>query len=660
MLKRLFTNLLILNSFALSPVVYNLGQEVAYANTFSNGNFNFDEINVSYDLRLLFGDKNNDGEISNIEFKNFNFDELVNNLFEGNFHKFKFLTFKADGDNLYIYFLTDFELNSGDMLMIQYSDSITMKSDYSGYEENSKSKSIQRLNCYKYGDYYFYKGKISNFVSGKQLGDQIRVKIDRFTYGLARNPSEMDAFYDLKQTELIYAYGTEWTEGNFYYFQNNTYAYKGHLAMALGVIETENYYPVVSAFYVRSNEAKESTVKSAKEITYLFVDFDDALNLSDLISIDVEYNKIQYDYVRYTPYYDWSNNTFLHSAEEYDYTFGDIYAGLYESSEYGNLSNGISLNGKKTELKDYNESVLTFDENGESIEKTLNYDEFLDLSDDSGNEEKLTEPPFVKTKYNPKISTLTNGFENVNVLNNGKPYKKTINSNYVESDYTYEQVDNASTYWKHTPYKRNYAFKPIINLSTYEKDLSESKFDLSREFIGNAKSNLMSKNPGFNPDFAVLIDGSNSDINCDRTVNTEDTILIEEGTTMPSSGTNQDYEYSLKKNVTRCHEIYNCFVIEATAREDNGDLITFNCLGDPSFIEYTSFVGHEAPALTDLILNDVENWFNELIDPIKYTVWIILGVVIALIVFWILKKIIGLFKGKKVKVKIESENKKRK
>lgn len=644
----------LVSALTLSPVAYNLGEDFAINYVAqANSNINFDDINVNYDLRLLFGDKNNDKKISSSEYKDFDFASLTEDMQEwnaGGFSgtlRFKFLTFKPNNTDLYVYFVTDFKLESNNIVSMYYSDSTEMKDDLSGYNENKKLEQVTPINYYLYENYYFYKGKISNFTGAKTQGETVRVLLDYFSINTSGQIGGINAlFRDNKATELLYPVGTDWTEGNFYYFQTNTYEYEAHLAMALGVIQTEDYYPVVSAFYIRSNEAKESTVKEAREITYLFVDFDDDLDLSELISVDVEFNKIKYDYVRYTPYYTFNNHGLLTSSEEYDYVFGDIYAGQYYSQEYGSLENGFSLNGQQTALQDYVESVTTFNSNGETEEHVLSYDEYLSLTDESGEEEHFSEPPYTGYRYNQPIGHYLNGITNVSVLNDGKPYKKTIQSDYNESDYTYTQIDNATTYWTHAPYKRDYSFEPIINLSTYQQDLSDEKFALSREFIQNATTSLTENNPGFQPNFAVLIDGANSDTDCTRSVVTEETITLETGETMPSSGSEKlSYQYQLKRNVTTCHEVYNAIMVEATAREDNGSLITFNCLGDPAYTQYISFVGYEAPTLVDLILNDIANW--EMPDWLKI-VLIILGVILLLIVLsWIvrfIKRIIKQFK----------------
>ena len=648
----------LLTSLTFAPSVYNAGSVFAMNhvnNAYSD--LNFSNINAGYDLRLLFGDTNNDSKISSDEYINFDFSSIDINE-NDEYKDFKFLTFKPDQNTLYVYLASKFKLDNTSMLNMVYSDSTELNQNKTAYIENIKNVNLDPVNYYLYGDTYFYKCKINNFSSTYENGENVRIML----YSFQHITTEGTITYEsTKETELIYPVGTDWTEGNFYYFQTNTYEYEAHLAMALGVIQTEDYYPVVSAFYIRSNEAKESTVKEAREITYLFVDFDDDLDLSELISVDVEFNKIKYDYVRYTPYYTFNNHGLLTSSEEYDYVFGDIYAGQYYSQEYGSLNNGFSLNGKQTSLKDYVESVTTFNSNGETEEHVLSYDEYLLLTNGSGKEEHFSEPPYTGYRYNQPIGHYLNGITNVSVLNNGKPYKKTIKSDYNEDDYTYTQIDNATTYWKHVPYKRDYSFEPIINLSTYQKDLSDEKFALSREFIQNATTSLTENNPGFQPNFAVLIDGANSDTDCTRSVVTEETITLEKGETMPSSGLEKlSYQYQLKRNVTTCHEVYNAIMVEATARENDGNLITFNCLGDPAYLKYISFVGYSAPELFDLVINDLTNWLDSLLNPFKYLIFGILTLILLIIVVCIIKGVIKLFKSnKKTKVVITEKSRRK-
>ena len=339
------------------------------------------------------------------------------------YQDFKFLTFKPDQNTLYVYFASKFKLDNSSMINMIYSDSTELNQDKTAYVENIKNVNLDTVNYYLYGDTYFYKCKINNFSSAYENGQNVRVFLYRFQHITAEGTTTYEA---TKETELIYPVGTDWTAGNFYYFENNTYTYKAKLSMALGVIDAESYYPTVFAFGIKGNEAKETTVNSAREITYMFVEFDDRLSLDELVSVNVEFNKIEYDYIRYAPVSSQTEWAFGFFDDE-DNEFGDVYAGLYESKEYGSLENGLSLNGKTTDLASYDEDVNIFTASGENEVKNLTYDDFERLSDNSGYKEVMgggITSEMTVTNFNPDFTDIYNGFYNVSLMNNGKPYKK--------------------------------------------------------------------------------------------------------------------------------------------------------------------------------------------------------------------------------------------
>ena len=74
-MKGLFLSLI--TSFVFAPSVYNAGGEFAmqYVNR-AYSDLNFSNINASYDLRLLYGDTNNDSKISADEYANFDFSSI--------------------------------------------------------------------------------------------------------------------------------------------------------------------------------------------------------------------------------------------------------------------------------------------------------------------------------------------------------------------------------------------------------------------------------------------------------------------------------------------------------------------------------------------------------------------------------------------------------
>ena len=647
------------SALTFAPVISEAGINFAMENVSqSNSSINFNDINVSYDLRLLFGDVNHDNEISASEYRDFDFSSLDFKA-EDPYKDFKFLAMKPDGNTLYFYFATNYLLDIDNCIVnAVYSDSTKMNDDFTSYIENIKSEQLDIVNYYSYGTTFFYKAKINNFSNNYVAGNNIRILLQSIQ--IITN-EENKLYNDLKETELIYPVGTDWTSGNFYYFENNTYFYKAKLATAFGVVEDNSYYPRVSAFGF-SNEAKDTTVTNAKEITYMFVDFDDQLNLEELISVNVEYYKLKFDYIRRAKLenYNKAVGGFWDWVTDENNVYADIYAGKYYSNDYGALENGISTNGLKTNLSDYDENVVVFEADGNSKSIELNYTDILTESNNSGTSENkiisgsLNSQYVLDRLYNPDLTTLYNGFENVEILNNGRPYKKTIESDYNQEDYHYMQVTNSSSYWQHEPYIRTYDFKPIINLATYQQDLANENYSLSRSFIYQAISSLSDED--FQPNFAILIDGTNSDSDSSRSVVQGETINIK--TRESVNGLSVDtLDTSIVKCITTGHEIYGATLIEATARQNNGSLITFNCIGNPAYTKYLSFVGYEAPVIFDLILNDINTWINDFwqtitSNPIVKTILIIIGVILLVIVLslvirlikWIIKTIKKAFK----------------
>lgn len=601
-----------------------------------NTTIDFNKVNVSYDLRLLFGDKDSDGKISSYEYLNYNFDDCL--LTEN--EAFKFLAMKPNENDLYFYFSTNYLIDNQTLYAtIDFSTNFDVdKNEYvNGTKIIALTNAGNKLNYYYYKNYYFYKFVLKDVRSDYSSiadGDVLRAKLYNFEFLNADGTKRLFAIDE--KPELIYPKGTDWLDGNFYYFENNTYTYEAKLVMCLGVIEAEDYFPKIFGFSY-GETAKETTVKSAQEITYLLVKFDDRLDLSELISVDVQFLKAEYEYVRYAPVSSTEQSFIWTYKEDKTDSYGDIYCGLYES-DLGTLSQGVSANGKKTNLINYNEDVKVFSADGTTEIVNLNYDNYEALSDNSGVKKDEQSGSIVRHYYNPNLNALYNGFQNFKVLNNGEFYKKTIYSDYDKENYTYKQENNLSSAWGHYPYLREYTFEPIVNLNTYNQEYNSDDFKLSREFFDSCKEDYQ---------FAIMIDGANSDEYCTRTVSDDGVIKVY--SSHQSDSYNQ-YE-NLFKRVTTCHEIYGATILQATARQNNGEKITFNCLGDPTYLSYISFAGYAAPTLYDYLINDVSNFFNDLLNnPIVKAIMIILGLIVIAFVLGLLVKlikfIIKLIKGK--------------
>ena len=141
--------------------------------------------------------------------------------------------------------------------------------------------------------------------------------------------------------------------------------------------------------------------------------------------------------------------------------------------------------------------------------------------------------------------------------------------------------------------------------------------------------------------FSMSDDEENNDEST-RTVSTEDSIdVYSEVSNVSYQG---GYKY-LTKRVSHCHEVYNAIILTATARQDNGDLISFNCLGDPAYTKYISFVGYPAPSIFDLVMNDVGNWLSDLGEnlknnPLVQAILIVIGIILLIIILSLIVRFI--------------------
>ena len=273
-----------------SPVVYQAGVISSAKLLATKSPLDYDSINVYTDLRLLYGDSNDDGIIDDNEYYNFDYKKLIKAADESQsiYEDFNLLTFVPVHNDIYFYFYTTLQLEQNN-LQVSYSDSQILNENSSlGYVENNQVKDLIYINKYNVENGYFYKFKLENFSLNTNTESQNRIRIFEFITFVDNQRKIFD--YSNVDPELWYV-GEDLLENNYYYFKNNVHYYEARLGTALGVIDAEDYFPVVSAFYIRSNSATETNVKTAKEITYMFVDFTD-IEISDLISAEVEYYKL--------------------------------------------------------------------------------------------------------------------------------------------------------------------------------------------------------------------------------------------------------------------------------------------------------------------------------------------------------------------------------
>lgn len=624
-----------------SPSVYELGLfSATKLMTTNKSPIDYDSINVAIDLRLIYGDTNNDGNLTADEYGSFDFKTLVPTIDDKDINEyldFKYLIMKPVKNDIYFYFYSKSKLGDNTIVNLNYSNSLEA-SISEGYKEKLLFKELIQLSEYSNELGFFYKYKFEN-IESYYNDDEYRLKIYDFTV----LNDEINKVYDyrFKDEQIIWNNDSDFLENDFIYLTNKTYFYDASIAMALGAINSTTYMPTISIFGIDFNTTNSSEyyVGEAKELSYMFIDFEDLFDVDDLIQVDVAYKKIEYDYIQYAPV---TNNSdvylgFIANNNKND-TFGDVYAGLYESKEYGNLENGFSLNGKKTCLVDFIKEVKVFNKSGETEDVELRYDDIkTNFTEETTRDVEIigTNSSVEKIFYNPNLYNYFNEFKNVQLMNNGNYYYKTIKSNYNSQEYTYENIINDGSL-KHSAIKKSYEFLPIVNLQKLDETFSSDEFKLAANFFDEATKYY--KSIGKNYEYAILIDGANSDSDSTRTIQDGTNVLKTYDYTYNWAATSEkEYNY-LQERISHCHEIYDAIMYRCTATV-NGKTSTYNLVGDPAYTQFVTIVGHSAPNLLDYIVNDISTWRSSLLDQLGNWIYLI-AIIIAIILIAILSPIL--------------------
>ena len=165
-----------------SPVVYQAGVISSAKLLATKSPLDYDSINVYTDLRLLYGDSNDDGIIDDNEYYNFDYKILIKAADESQsiYEDFYLLTYVPVHNDIYFYFYSTLQLEKNN-LQVSYSDSQILNENSSlGYVENNHVKDLTYINKYNVENGYFYKFKLENFSSNTNTESQNRIRIFEF------------------------------------------------------------------------------------------------------------------------------------------------------------------------------------------------------------------------------------------------------------------------------------------------------------------------------------------------------------------------------------------------------------------------------------------------------------------------------------------------
>lgn len=268
-------NLLLLSTslllaLPLSAPVYQAGTILADTITTSN-TVTIKDTNVNYDLRIFYGDSNDDGLVSSSEFKSFD----ILNLVSG---RDTFYLIKPVDNDIYVYFYSNEQLNNR-TVVANYSTSVTNTS--SGYIDTLVNKKLDLINSYSIAGGYFYKYCANDIQSNYSSASAFRFDL----FNIKVNGDLL--FKDLDE-EIFYSKSNNYDPISDYYGNRVD---KINCKLGIWLSETDSYLTT----NLRSLWAPTYATSKGDENMICGFNFEN-YDITQVIDISFAFNKYTYDY----------------------------------------------------------------------------------------------------------------------------------------------------------------------------------------------------------------------------------------------------------------------------------------------------------------------------------------------------------------------------
>ena len=264
--------------------------------------YTIDTTNVDYDLRYIYGGKDN--------YLNFNIWDLVPTTSDSKDTSFKFLCMKPVGNNLYLYL---FHTETGNRVILNCDVSLSTSttssdsiSDFSGasglYKENFVTKKARYINSYG------YKQRFIKFC----IDDLIKSEENRvFINSLTINYNNVNYSYDVNDECL---FNTKENEDFMYeYFKDNyVRVTEGEVSLLLINKQTQSL-------------SSNSPYWQFYEDFYYF--FNTSMNMEEIIDVQYDYELLSYD----VEFQDTGKNGSGQQSQHY--SLYNCYGGLYKDED---------------------------------------------------------------------------------------------------------------------------------------------------------------------------------------------------------------------------------------------------------------------------------------------------------------------------------------
>lgn len=563
----------------LFKVGSDIGRDIAIRRTADglDQNFNYDSLNVYYDLMLLYGDIDKDGKLTKDEADLFRIGSLLPDSNDPTQDpSFKFLGLFPTVDSLYFfcYFTADYSDDSTFNWYLSFQDRIVQNNML---VSDSRAK---LMNTYKIdGGGVFYKLKVEGYTPQFNSNDHASINI-KSVY-LRRTNQEVNieqkngfnATFDLDRTYFN-------NNRFFSYFTEGSQKVTGVADMMLGFTKSTDYT------FLWIPTGKDRPIE-AQEMVFFFFNFEEEqfnFDVNSITEVSYSYEYLTYEHSQYT------KAVTTHQTDTLPVTNYSLPPGF----------KGYKLDEPVTEMH-----VSQFDGSY-----------FL-------GSEKLGVYPGKFTENKPDIEWKgAYEKENWSVPVNSRPIKSESRSAKtragIELDWNETFLFQSQFGYKsHADYVKNQKVDSLFRLSDLDGDkYSDPQYELFKKFLKLVDHQ--------NYKFAFLINGEDGSFNKEMWTRKiiKDGVVVEGKTTNETSWWGgSSYFSQFYETVTEAHEPRQLVTLWMKGIKNNGEEFTVWTHNDPANVRYVFAYGMTPPTFGELLLNDISVAMRSFLDWLTKNPW---------------------------------------
>lgn len=557
----------------LFKVGSDIGRDIAIRRTADglDQNFNYDSLNVYYDLMLLYGDIDKDGKLTRDEADLFRIGSLLPDSNDPTQDpSFRFLGLFPTVDSLYFfcYFTADYSDDSTFNWYLSFQDKIVQNNML---VTDSRAK---LMNTYKIdGGGVFYKLKVEGYTP--QFNENDHASINIKSIYLRRTNQEVNIEQKSGFNATFDFDRTYFNNNRFFsYFTEGSQKVTGVVDMMLGFTKSEDY----TFLWIPTGKQRPL---EAQEMAFFFFNFEEEqfnFDVNAITEVSYSYEYLTYEHSQYTKRAtSWMNNEETSKTYsvppgfkqyEFDVPVTEMHYSMFDGGLVGSHKLGV-YPGKFTE-----------------------------------NKPDIDWPDRTKTVSFPV---------NSRVIKSESRSAKTRAGIELDWNETF-LFQSQFGYKSHADYVKNQKVDSLIRMSEVDSKYSGDQYEFFRRFL------KLGDHPNYK--FAFLVNGDDGSFNKDMWTRK----ITKDGEYLPGKGDSDragSYFYisEIYETVTEAHEPRQLVTLWMSGIKNNGEEFTIWTHNDPANVRYVFAYGMTPPTFGELLLNDISVAMRSFLDWLTKNPW---------------------------------------